>query len=72
MNAFLHHFSFEFRSGMRNRQLLLMNYLFPLGFYLLMGFIMPSINPPFKETIIPALVVFAVLASTLLGSLIHW
>jgi ABC-2 type transport system permease protein len=67
MKAFFHHFSFEFRSGVRNRQLLLMNYLFPLGFYLLMGFIMPSINPPFKETIIPALVVFAVLASTLLG-----
>src|SRR5512137_10049 len=67
MNAFLNHFSFEFRTGVRNRQLLLMNYLFPLGFYLLMGFIMPSINPLFLGTLIPALVVFAVLASTLLG-----
>ncbi len=47
MNAFLHHFSFEIRTGVRNKQLLLMNYLFPLGFYLLMGFIMPQINPPF-------------------------
>jgi len=34
-----------------------MNYLFPLGFYLMMGAIMPSINPPFRETLIPAMVV---------------
>ena len=67
MNAFIHHFSFEFRAGIRNKQLLLMNYLFPLGFYLMMGFIMPEINPPFREDIIPAMVVFGILAATLLG-----
>jgi len=67
MNAFIHHFSFEFRSGIRNKQLLLMNYLFPLGFYLLMALIMPGINPLFLASMVPALVVFAVLASTLLG-----
>ena len=67
MNAFANHFNFEFRTGIRNRQLLMMNYLFPLGFYLIMGFIMPSINPSFREVIIPAMVVFAILASTLLG-----
>jgi ABC-2 type transport system permease protein len=67
MNAFVHHFSFEFRTGVRNRQLLMLNYLFPLGFYLLMGFIMPAINPPFRQTIIPAMVVFGTLSATLLG-----
>ncbi|HSM72632.1 MAG TPA: ABC transporter permease [Anaerolineales bacterium] len=67
MNAFLHHFSFEFRTGIRNKQLLLMNYLFPLGFYLMMGLIMPGINPPFLDNLIPAMVVFAILAATLLG-----
>ena len=67
MRAFVAHLSFEFRSGVRNRQLLLMNYLFPLGFYLLMGFIMPAINPPFRESMVPAMVVFAVLAATFLG-----
>lgn len=67
MNAFLHHFSFEFRTGIRNKTLLLMNYLFPLGFYLMMGFIMPGINPPFREDIIPAMLVFGVLSATLLG-----
>jgi ABC-2 type transport system permease protein len=67
MNAFSHHFAFEFRTGLRNKQLLLMNYLFPLGFYLMMGFIMPGINPPFREVLIPAMVVFSILSSTLLG-----
>jgi len=67
MNAFIHHFTFEFRAGIRNKQLLLMNYLFPLGLYLMMGFIMPGINPPFREVIVPAMVVFTILAATLLG-----
>ena len=67
MNAFIHHFSFEFRAGIRNKQLLLMNYLFPLGFYLMMGFIMAEINPFFREGMIPAMAVFAILAATLLG-----
>jgi len=67
MNAFIHHFTFEFRTGIRNKTLLLMNYLFPLGFYLMMGFIMAEINPPFRAVIIPAMLVFSILASTLLG-----
>jgi len=67
MNAFAKHFSFEFRTGVRNMQLLLMNYLFPLGFYLMMGFVMPVINPLFLDTLVPAMVVFAILAATLLG-----
>jgi len=67
MSAFIHHFAFEFRTGIRNKQLLMLNYLFPLGFYLLMGVIMVEINPPFIETIIPAMAVFAILAATLLG-----
>jgi ABC-2 type transport system permease protein len=67
MTAFIHHFSFEFRTGIRNKQLLLMNYLFPLGFYLMMGFVMTGINPLFLDTMTPAMVIFAVLAATLLG-----
>jgi ABC-2 type transport system permease protein len=45
----------------------MMNYLFPLGLYLMMGFIMPAVNPPFREVIIPAMVVTSTLAATLLG-----
>jgi ABC-2 type transport system permease protein len=33
----------------------------------MMGFIMPAINPPFRDNIIPALVVFGILSATLLG-----
>ncbi len=67
MRAFLYHFAFELRTGTRNKTLLLLNYLFPLGFYLLMGAIMPSLYPPFRANIIPAMVMFAVLSATLLG-----
>ena len=67
MSAFRAHFSFEFKTGIRNKNLLLMNYLFPLGFYLMMGFIMPAINPDFRQTMIPAMLTFAVLATTMLG-----
>ncbi|MGD8814467.1 MAG: ABC transporter permease [Anaerolineales bacterium] len=67
MTAFLNHFLFEFKTGIRNKQMLFMNYLFPLGVYLLLGFIFPQINPPFVETLIPAMVMFAIVATTLLG-----
>jgi ABC-2 type transport system permease protein len=67
VNAFANHFTFEFRTGIRNKNLLLLFYLFPLGFYLLMALIMPQINPMFLETMVPAMVVFAILAATMLG-----
>jgi ABC-2 type transport system permease protein len=67
MNAFTQHFSFEFRTGIRNKNLLMLFYLFPLGFYLMMAVIMVGINPPFLEVLIPAMVIFAILAATMLG-----
>lgn len=67
MTAFMTHFAFEFKTGMRNATLLMMNYLFPLGFYALIGLVMTQINPAFKESMIPAMVVFVGMASMLLG-----
>ncbi len=67
MTAFAQHFAFEFKAGLRNPSQLLLNYLFPLGFYALMGLVMTQINPGFKDTMIPAMVVFAIMASTILG-----
>jgi ABC-2 type transport system permease protein len=67
MTAFVHHFSFEFRRGLRDRNLLLMNYLFPLGFFALMGVLMTQVNPGFKETMVPAMVIFALLSSAVLA-----
>jgi ABC-2 type transport system permease protein len=67
VTAFTNHFSFEFRTGVRNRSLLLLNYLFPLAFYLMMGFIMPGINPLFLDSLLPAMIVFAVYTAAILG-----
>ena len=67
MNAFAIHFSFEFGTGLRDRSLLIMNYLLPLGFYAVMGGVMAEINPPFRQLLIPAMVVFAVLSGAMLG-----
>jgi ABC-2 type transport system permease protein len=67
MIAFAQHFAFELRRGVRNKNLLLMNYLFPLGLYLMMSLIMPGVNPLFRETIIPAMITFGILAAALLG-----
>jgi len=67
MKAFINHFAFEFKTGIRDKNLLLLNYLFPLGFYVLISILMSNINPVFVETLIPAMILISVLASTLLG-----
>ena len=67
MNAFINHFLYDFRTGLRDKSLLLMNYLFPLGFYILMGLLMTGLNPTFAPTMIPAMILVAMMASTLLG-----
>jgi len=67
MNAFTSHFSFEFRTGIRDKTLLMMNYLFPLGLYAMMGLLLVELNPPFVETIIPAMIIVAILSGTVLS-----
>jgi ABC-2 type transport system permease protein len=67
MAAFTNHFSFEFKTGVRNPMLMLMNYLLPLGFYAMMGAVMTKINPSFGEILIPVMVVFTAMSTTLLG-----
>jgi len=67
VNAFAAHFAFEFRTGVRNKMLLFLNYLFPLGLYLMLGFILTGLNPFFQEVIIPGMVVIAAMAAYLLG-----
>jgi ABC-2 type transport system permease protein len=67
MTAFFHHFMYDFRTGLRDKSLLLMNYLFPLGFYVLMGLLMTGLNPTFAPTMIPSMILVAMMACTLLG-----
>ena len=66
MNAFVYHLGFEFRSSIRNRAKLVVNYLLPLGLYALMGPIMGPIIPGFRETMIPAMVGIVIMATTTL------
>lgn len=67
MNALALHAAFEFRNGLRNRALLLLLYLFPLGFYLLGSALMVGVNPLMRDTLVPAMVLFALIAGTVLG-----
>lgn len=67
MTAYLNHFSFEFKTGLRNQSQLLMNYLFPMAFYVMMGLVMTQVNPLFTKTMIPAMVIFCAMTATILG-----
>lgn len=67
MDAFVTHLAFELKTGVRNPTAMLLHYLFPLGFYALMGLIMLEINPLFADTMLPALVVVTLLSGTVLG-----
>ena len=67
MTAFVQHFVFEFKTGLRNSTLLFMNYLFPLGVYAIMGLIMTQVNPFFADSLLPAMIIFVILGSTILG-----
>ena len=66
MSAFTHHLAYDFRTGIRDRSKLLMFYLFPLVFFALMGGLMSSVNPGFLRVIVPGMVLFAFMCSTLL------
>ncbi|TFD64388.1 ABC transporter permease [Cryobacterium ruanii] len=67
MKASIMHLGFEFRVGIRNKTLMLMNYLFPLGGYLMFGALLGEINPGFLTTIVPAMSLFAIMSGALLG-----
>lgn len=67
MNAFISHFAFEFRTGIRDKTLLLMNYLFPIGLYVLLGLLMTQLDPLFVEIMIPAFIIIAIMSGTVLS-----
>jgi ABC-2 type transport system permease protein len=67
MNAFLHHFTYDFKTGIRDRSRLLMFYLFPLVFFFLVGGLMSSLNPGFTATMIPGMALFAFMCAALLN-----
>jgi ABC-2 type transport system permease protein len=66
VSAFVHHLTYDFRTGVRDRSKLLMYYLFPLVFFALMGGLMSTVNPGFTRVIVPGMALFAFMCSTLL------
>jgi ABC-2 type transport system permease protein len=66
MNAFAHHLGYDFKTGIRDRSKLLMFYLFPLVYFGLIGGLMATLNPGFKQLMLPSMVVFAYMCATLL------
>lgn len=67
MKSLIYQFKFEFIKAFRDKTLLMLTYLMPLGFYLMMGFFMVEINPFFLDILIPSMVIFTILTSTLMG-----
>jgi ABC-2 type transport system permease protein len=67
MKAFAHHVVYEFRSGFRDKSQLLMNYLFPIVFFALVGGLMSKVNPLFTKTMLAAMTIFALMSSSLLS-----
>ena len=67
MRAFVLHFYYELRSDFRRKQQVFLNYLFPIAFFLMIGAIMPQLNPLFLDDMIPAMLIFTVMSSCFLG-----
>jgi ABC-2 type transport system permease protein len=67
MNAFMNHLAYEFKATLRDKSLLLMTYLFPLFFFVMMGLLMTKANPAFTQTMTPAMILVAVMSGMLLG-----
>jgi ABC-2 type transport system permease protein len=67
VTAFVSHLSYDFRVGLRDRTQMLMNYVFPLFFYVMIGALMTGINPTFVQTLIPAMISVGIMTNALLG-----
>jgi ABC-2 type transport system permease protein len=67
MSAFTHHLSYDLKTGVRDRSKLLMFYLFPFVFFFVVGGFMVQINPGFRQTMLPGMVLFAFMSSVLLS-----
>lgn len=66
MNGFASHLTYDLKSGVRDKSLMLMNYLFPVAFCLMIGMFMPRINPEFLTIMVPGMVLFAIMSGTLM------
>ncbi len=66
MTGYVSHLSYDLKAGVRDKSLMLMNYLFPIGFFLMIGMFMPRINPDFLNIMVPGMILFAIMSGTLM------
>ncbi|MFW6313579.1 MAG: ABC transporter permease [Spirochaetota bacterium] len=66
MKGYAHHLAMDLKAGVRDATLMLMNYLFPIGFFVMIGLFMPTVNPGFVDLMIPGMIVFAIMSGTLM------
>lgn len=66
MTGYVHHLIVDLKAGIRDATMMLMNYLFPIGFFVMIGLFMPTINPGFVDLMIPGMIVFAIMSGTLM------
>jgi len=74
MKAFLTHLGIQLRLDIRNKGTLLVFYIIPIAFYIVMGAVFSSILPDSRETLGAAMTIFAVTMGAVLGippSLVH-
>lgn len=67
MSKFLYTFLLQWKLDVRNRDILIMYYLVPIGFFLFIGGIFTSIMPDSIETLIASMTVFGVTMGAVLG-----
>lgn len=66
MNGYAAHLSYDLKAGVRDTSHMLMIYLFPIGFFLMIGMFMPRINPEFLDIMAPGMILFAIMSGTLM------
>ncbi len=67
MKSIYYQLKYELKKVFRDKTLLMLTYLMPIGFYFMMGFFMIEINPSFLEIMIPSMSIFTILTSTLMS-----
>ncbi|MGM0432831.1 MAG: ABC transporter permease [Spirochaetota bacterium] len=67
MNGFKYYATYVIKTGFRDKSLMMMNYLFPLGFLLMAGLFMTQLNPFFTEIMVPGMATFAMMSAALLN-----
>jgi ABC-2 type transport system permease protein len=68
MSPFIYSTLLQWRLDIRNKGILLVNYIAPLIFFVIMGAVITSINPDSKNTIIQSMTIFSVTMGAFLGT----